>query len=69
LHPSFTEHEGGQAASAVFQGFGMTRSGLELSLPASVARARICFYNNVLFQTHGPFHRHNQATQEHKKNG
>jgi len=25
--------------------------------------------NNVFFQTHGPYHSHNQTTQEHKKNG
>jgi len=41
LHPPIdTEHEAGQDASTVFQIFGMTRQGIELSLPALVARAQ-----------------------------
>jgi len=38
--PINAEHGAGQAASTVFQVFGITRSGIEVSLPALMAHAQ-----------------------------
>jgi len=55
LHPSVAEHEAGQAASSdVSHAFCMTRSGIELTLPASVVcsvspRLHVAYFIFYLF--------------------